>query len=108
MKYALVVSAQGAIDTLTDEPSVEDMQKAVGGFFERINTFQPMLQRMFTVFANEDGRMLNLPYNKVASRIAGRTIVGNVLLTGPEVRGHISPLTERAVQMLTAFIEENR
>ena len=57
-------------------PTLEQMQSAVGGYIEfvRITTDGAMM------VVNEDGRLKKLPYNKVASIMAGRNIVGDVLI----------------------------
>lgn len=63
-----------------DDSSLEVMQKAVGGFIEMVDLYDG---RWFIV--NEEGGLLNLPFNRVASEIcqtAGRheIIVGNAIL----------------------------
>lgn len=63
-----------------DDSSLEVMQKAVGGFIEMVDLWNG---QWFIV--NEEGNLLNLPVNTVATQIArdaGRTetLVGDVLL----------------------------
>lgn len=80
---ATLIRTNGTQEEITipnDDSSLEVMQKAVGGFIEMVDLYDG---RWFIV--NEEGKLLNLPVNKIASDIcekAGRheTIVGDVLL----------------------------
>ncbi len=58
-----------------EDISLTGMQKAVGGFIELVH-----LPKGKMLVVNEDGLRLNLPYNKKASQLSQREIVGDVLL----------------------------
>jgi len=55
-------------------PSLEEAQKAVGGFVELVTTTQGQL------LVNEEGILEGLPHNEKASEVAGIPICGNALL----------------------------
>lgn len=57
--------------------SLEELQKYVGGFIELIPAYTRIPG---IVYANEDGLLLRLPFNEVASRLVGRSLVGDVLV----------------------------
>ena len=56
--------------------SLKELQEVVGGFIELVND----LPHGQVMVVNEDGRMLQLGLNDKASQIAGRMILGNVLV----------------------------
>lgn len=56
-------------------PTLEEAQAIVGGYVEMV-----MLPEGDQMLVNEDGLMLKLPLNTVASMIAGRPIVGDVVV----------------------------
>lgn len=58
-----------------EDISLTGMQEAVGGFIELVH-----LPKGKMLVVNEDGLRLNLPYNKKASQLSQRDIVGDVLL----------------------------
>lgn len=61
-------------------PELEDMQEAVDGWLEGVPV--KSLGRG-VLFANEEGLLRGLPFNEQASSLAGRPLVGNVVvLTG--------------------------
>lgn len=55
--------------------TLKEMQKAVGGYVERVGTHQNK-----GVWANEEGRLKGLPVNEKASELCYREIVGDVLV----------------------------
>lgn len=55
--------------------SLEEMQQALGGYIEYVTP--PLLGHHLIV--NEEGLLLQLPFNALASQIAGRTLVGPAL-----------------------------
>lgn len=60
-----------------DSPNLETLQKIVEGYIEEV----PVPNEKGTVMiVNEDGRMLRLPLNIVATAIMGQPIVGDVVL----------------------------
>lgn len=67
-------------DFTNSSPSLEDLQEAVDGWLEGIPV--KSLGRG-VLFANEEGLLRGLPFNEQASSLAGRPLVGNVVvLTG--------------------------
>lgn len=63
-------------EIITDvPPTLEEAQNFVGGYIEII-----YLKDGSQMIVNEEGRLFMLPQNKEASLIAGRCIVGNVLI----------------------------
>lgn len=66
----ITIVGNGPNRTLT----LEQMQAAVGGYIE----FAPTYGRDVVV-CNEEGLLKELPPNPVASKTAGRTLVGDVL-----------------------------
>lgn len=57
------------------EPSLEECQAAVGGLIEAVYLPEGRL-----MYVNENGLLLGLPVNELASAYAGRSIVGDVLI----------------------------
>ena len=66
------------------QPKFSDMQKLVGGYIERtlcvFTANDPEDPSECVMLVNEDGIGMDLPYNLMASRYAGQTIVGDVLV----------------------------
>lgn len=71
--------------------SLASMQKAVGGFIERVPGVPPKDIRELgerygldlkgaSLWCNEEGRIRNLPLNKLASTFADQYLFGNVLV----------------------------
>ena len=57
-----------------DQPTLEELQKFVGGPIEIV--YLPEAQ----MIVNEEGLLRRLEQNNMASRIAGKMIVGNVMI----------------------------
>lgn len=75
------LSAEGEALALTTEkelPSLEELQRAVGGYIEFVPI--PAMDDIVLV-VDEEGLLKEKPYNKIASEIAGRVIVGDVVIT---------------------------
>jgi hypothetical protein len=79
MAHGLKITADGkAVEVLPGDGkkfSLEEMQKLVGGYIERVGTIGRK-----TVYADEEGLLKGLPLNPVASERVGRPIVGTVLV----------------------------
>lgn len=56
-------------------PSLKYVQLYVGGYVEMVQ-----IDRNIQVLCNEEGLLLDLPVNIIASRLCGRVIVGDVLI----------------------------
>ncbi len=85
---AMILKANGGIDrmdlSIKAHQRLEQMREAIGGgyveFVRTIDTFNK--QRIMVV--DDSGLIKDLPLNKIASVMAGRQIVGDVLLLTPE------------------------
>ena len=60
MAKAIVIKTNGQVESM-DMASLEDLQKAVGGYIEAININWE--NRALTVYCNEEGRVHELPIN---------------------------------------------
>ena len=60
---------------LLEDQSLETLQHVVGGYIEILRTNDDRFMA-----CNEEGLLLGLPVNKVASELAGRMIVGDVVV----------------------------
>jgi hypothetical protein len=58
--------------------SLKEMQNKVGGYVEMI--FRTSMSQDYVMVVNEEGRLCGLPVNQQASEVAGRMIVGDVLI----------------------------
>jgi len=58
-----------------NEPPLEECQKAVGGLIEAVYLDDGRL-----MYVNEEGLRKGLPFNAMASDLAGRPIVGDVIV----------------------------
>jgi hypothetical protein len=90
MKNALVLRANGHIEPYsipdTDPEELAATQAVVRGYIQVL----PIPDESISVFCNEDGQRLGLPFNANADALWGRDvngpILGDVLILGP-VRG---------------------
>ena len=61
-------------------PSLEEMQKIVGGYIERVTARSLDIEEDYEVIVNEEGLVLDLAFNKAAKDITGHTFFGDVLI----------------------------
>jgi len=77
---AIILRANGKRDDIKPQNgtklSLEQLQKVVGGYIEII----PAPNCHNILIANEEGQIYNLPINVQASKIAQKTIVGDIVL----------------------------
>ena len=80
MSVAQLIKSTGMVTTVTipKKDSLPVMQAAVGGLIEYVYIRYNRKKTIMVV--NEEGRLIGLPINPIASLIAGQTIVGDVLL----------------------------
>ena len=64
-----------ALEGLTEFEILRALQGAVGGYIQVLRLLDGSI-----MVANEDGDLKNLPYNALASGLAGDQIVGDVVL----------------------------
>ncbi|MBQ6577195.1 MAG: DUF3846 domain-containing protein [Bacteroidales bacterium] len=76
-----IIKSDGTAEYMDTPTDLKDLQEAVGGFIERVSI--PALPGMVMI-VNEEGVICRLPLNPVASEIAGRLIVGDVVLMEKE------------------------
>ena len=74
---AILINTDGITET-DIENKLEELQKAVGGYIETVNI--PYHDSVMIV--NEEGLLLGLKINIIASEIANQPIVGNALILG--------------------------
>jgi len=72
---AIVIAASTGRRHKLCDVTLTRLQESVGGYIELVR-----LADGCHMYVNEDGLMLNLPYNVAASVLAGRRIVGDVVL----------------------------
>jgi len=71
-----LIRANGSLHQM-NSPSLEEMQEAVGGYIQVVPCRYETENEVFTMcVVNEEGIILNLEPNMVASRICDRPIVG--------------------------------
>lgn len=77
---AQVITTDGKMQriVLNEDPEhrLQQLQEAVGGYIELVGK----IEMGACVFANEMGRILNLPINEVASTMLDRLIVGDIVV----------------------------
>lgn len=79
MKH-LILANEITIIPYTNQPTLKDLQAAVGGVIEEVSLDGGQL------IVNEEGLLLNLPVNVIASELVRRHIVGDVVwLTGEDM-----------------------
>lgn len=71
------IKTDGTIEevALDKDNSLKQMQDAVGGYIELVR-----LTDDDVMIVNEEGLIFGLPVNEHASKLAGQSIVGNVLI----------------------------
>lgn len=78
-KVGQLIKADGTVTEIVPEKgkkfTLQELQKLVGGYVERLQ-----LPGRAVMIANEEGYPMGLPHNAKASEIAGRDIVGDVVV----------------------------
>ena len=85
MKVAQLIKTTGEVATVTipRKDSLTVMQSAVGGLIEYVRCRYNGKKAEMVV--NEEGRLIGLHVNPIASMIAGQTIDGDVLLLAKSI-----------------------
>lgn len=85
----IVISADGTVEAHEGIPTLEDLQRYVGGYIEAVSLVRDGDDEAI-MWLNEEGKLNGLPANEKATRLArefggvGRdVIVGNAVMTGP-------------------------
>jgi hypothetical protein len=104
--FWLIITPAGTVEVRIGKPSLEDLQKAVGGDIEAAYVDGGG----FTALCNEEGKLQGLPYNRMATKLCGTTkvgdiLVGDVVLIGnPDKKGESTPLPDDIIAMLLMSI----
>lgn len=72
-----VTSTDVFLDLKGKKILLPDVQKKVGGMVETV--YSEFFKNHY-IFCNEDGHILNLPYNKLATSLLGQYLVGNIVI----------------------------
>lgn len=87
------------VEVTKDSGCYQAITDAVGGPIELVRC--PGGQN---AYAHEEGRIMQLPYNMLASAIVGGDIVGPVIVFGPiDGSGNETSVDDRFVQIVTGF-----
>jgi len=84
--YAVTITAEGNYEVVPFEPGLKFLQAAVGGLIEPVDFEVMGLEH--TLWLNEEGKILGLPYNDLATYLVagwlfpGDYIVGDCIVTG--------------------------
>jgi len=76
---AILITTEGEVVDNYDASDLNKLQSAVGGYVEIVRTRLDM-----TFVVNEEGMLLGLKPNYLASSMAGMVMLGNVLLVNPK------------------------
>ena len=110
-KLGVVIKADGTLERLDlseSEQELKSLQNAVGGYVQVIE-----LEDDFTMWVNEEGKLLNLPVNEIATVIwevrfgIGTDIIcGDVVFTGGmDEDGETLTISEANIQRLAELVE---
>jgi hypothetical protein len=110
-KLGVVIKAEGTLERLDlseSEQELKSLQNAVGGYVQVIE-----LEDDFTMWVNEEGKLLNLPVNEIATVIwevrfglDTDIICGDVVFTGGmDEDGETLTISEANVQRLAELVE---
>lgn len=70
----IILRVNGCLEKMDKKPTLEDMQKIVGGYIE------PIRMGRNTLWINENGIMQGLQTNKLASNLVNKIIVGDAII----------------------------
>jgi hypothetical protein len=97
------LTVDGKLTEYETKATLSDMQKAVGGYIEPVDVDD------FTVMVNEEGLLIDLPLNLIASALSGRQLVGDVCIVGqPDAYGNTKKLSKRAVSFVHMAVDTVR
>lgn len=109
---ALVIRADDTTELLDIEQEVRVLQTAVGGYIEAVISADE-----WVMYANEDGRRLNLPLNRKASALVlalcetnglpvprgAEHLVGDVVIAGFDDEGDNAPIPQEWIEEFTSL-----
>lgn len=79
---AEIIRANGTRAIMLATPTLEACQRVVGGYVEMVTLDNGKRQML----VNEEGLLQSLPVNRIASAIAGKHIVGDVVILSGSAR----------------------
>lgn len=83
----VLIPVDGTPIPVTIDDQLTDLQQYVGGYIEAVH-----IDEYVTFWVNEEGIMLDLPVNRLASLLAQRALFGPVVVTGSSPSGvHLRP-----------------
>lgn len=130
MRYALVLKTDGTTEAVEfpedTSKQVEILGEKVGGLFDTVNVYNQEDSAVeFTIWVNDEGLLLDLPFNKAASELQavgyhrqGMTeeqardnayLVGDAVLTyGPDEEGNTEGFDRDTIDDLIALLKKMR
>lgn len=93
-------------------PSLENMQKVVGGLIESINVGSVLEGREIIIWVNEEGKLINLPPNfaivKESEQALLDIVMGSVLVTSSNRESDTVGLTEEEIAYVKGLFDFTR
>lgn len=100
MPNCVVVKENGSIEFFQAN-DYTDYQKAVGGLITGV--YSRALPEDTTIFANDEGLLIGMDYNFVASSLVGTHLVGPVVFAGPpDEEGEVTDVTQEVTALVLA------
>jgi hypothetical protein len=96
----MIIKTDGTKETIASF-NLETLQEAVGGHLEAL-----FIGNGIYLYLNEEGKLMGLPYNAVATSLASRSlqandyIAGNVVVCGCDDFGNEVPLTPEQARLV--------
>ena len=73
-----ILHTDGTRTEMDGKPSLEELQAAVGGYIEHVR-----ITGRTGMYVNEEGLLMGLRTNPIATLMANKMIVGDVVVYGP-------------------------
>lgn len=107
---ALLIKTDGNIESYKPGNgatfTLEEAQAAVDGYVELVRPIPPFdraCHGSVKLVVNEEGLLKDMPLNQIASMLAGKPIVGPVLICAQSAEGDWIPLTKEEQDLLREF-----
>jgi len=111
-KKAITVSASGDIEEITSTWTSQEMNEAVGGFFDVVR----FGNLRFVAYINDEGKLIDLPENKIATALwydsgekilLGDYIAGDVVFIGDvDEEGYDTSVPNTLIQLILQYKEK--
>ena len=85
----ITITSDGVVSDTQITPDYDSISDAVGGWIEHISLIKDDSFNWASMYVNEEGKIIHLPYNKIATalyqrgRITDDFIAGDVIIFGP-------------------------